>query len=174
MEYAGRDEEGYPIYIVPDETFKKFWDIKKGNKEIIKINLTIAGLKNLDNEELEKIKRELECFRNGTCISFLKDPINRLIDKIDNVIWMRKHSKYVWLKFDGYWSKNNISPRQHVGTFYRKVRRDIAAKMPKFFTHKINDSAEIEWAITVVHFIGKEHGLYSEQINEFLSNFDRE
>lgn len=77
----------------------------------------------------------------------------------------------VWVEFNGYWNGYKPGQRRLVGRHYRKMKKELAEKMPKSFSYKFSDNSINDWAIKPVSKKGKNEGVCSEQIDEFMSQF---
>jgi len=135
------------------------------------IHLKIINLEKFNNEELLELKKELENAKSHMINSPLYEPLHALEEKIYNILQKRKTSKYVWLEFSGFWSGYRSSQRRQIGVHYRKVKREIAETMPKFFSHNFDDNTTNDWSICIVPSKGKEWGTYAHQVDEFLKRF---
>lgn len=144
------------------------------------IHLNILGLKNFETEELQDLLNGV----NRIKLLFddlLYEPVNGLKFKIRKEISRRENSKQVWVRFTCSWSgysNNPSAPRRTLGAEYRKINREIAEKMPKYYCHEFSDSTTNDWHIEIVSVKGKEKGSsYSRQVDEFMkqltTNSDR-
>jgi len=133
-----------------------------------KIYLNILGTKNFDTEDLSILQDAVKELRPqyGT---ILYEPVIELERKIRAELQKRERSKYVWGEFISYWSGYTSSQRKIVGKHYRKIQKDIAQKMPKYFSHKFSDDTTNDWNIKIVSVKGKDEGSYEQQIDEFLA-----
>lgn len=133
----------------------------------MKIYLNILGFKNFEDEELEKIFNELEEIKLNFN-SIFNEPLSELKRKVSMEKNKRERRKWVWVEFISYWSGYTSNQRKITGKFYRKIDRDIAEKMPKFYCHNFTDNTTNDWYIKIVSVKGKDEGSYSSQIDEFL------
>ena len=140
-----------------------------------KIHLTILGLKNFETNDLEILKKELDDIHlQINYRSVLYEPLKDLNRKINTILRKRETSKQVWVRFSCSWSgyNNSSAPRRTLGAEYRKLNRDVAEKLPKYFCHRFDDSSTNDWNISIVNVKGKEKSsAYSHQVDEFLERF---
>ena len=134
-----------------------------------KIYLNILGFKNFEDEELDKISEELEEIKPNFN-SIFNEPLSELKRKIRIEQGKRERRNWVWVEFISYWSGYTSKQRKIVGKFYRKIDRNTAKKMPKFYSHSFSDNTTNDWYIKIVSVKGKDEGGYSQQIDEFLKN----
>ena len=137
-----------------------------------KIHLNILGIKNFKSESLKDILSEIEKL-NISYSSFMYKPIDNLKRKIRIEIGKRERSKFVWVEFVAYWSGYSSSQRKVSGKFYRKLDRNLASKLPKFYQHNFTDNTTNDWYIKQVDVKGKDEGSYKNQIDEFLASFPK-
>ena len=136
-----------------------------------KIYLNILGYKNFETNELAILRDEVEKMRGSMGYSsILWDSIGELKRKINIELSKRENSKKVWVEFVSYWSGYTSSQRRLVGRFYRKMDRDIAVKMPKYFEHQFTDNTSNAWNVAIVSVRGKDEGSYSSQIDDFIKS----
>lgn len=138
-----------------------------------KIYLNILGLKNFETGDLVKLRDEIETL-SPTYSSILYEPIRELKRKIQIVLRKREVSKSVWVEFvtvwSGYSNPASQGQRREVGRFYRKIERQKALSLPKYFVHSFTDGTTNDWSVKIVDIRGKDSGSYSSQIDEFLSS----
>ena len=140
-----------------------------------KIYLNILGLKNFETEDLEMLLNEV----NKIELNFndvLYEPVKELKYKIRKEISKRQNSKQVWVRFICSWSgysNNSSAPRRTLGAEYRKLAREVAEKMPKYYCHRFSDGSTNDWHIEIVSVKGKEKGSsYSQQVDKFIKNLN--
>ena len=133
-----------------------------------KIYLNILGFKNFESDELKPILDGLEKIEFDYN-SILREPFSQLKFKIRRELDKRKNSKFVLVEFESFWSGYTSGQRKLVGRFYRKLDRDLAEKLPKYFEHQFTDNTSNAWSVKIVDVRGKDEGSYSGQIDEFLS-----
>ena len=134
-----------------------------------KIYLNILGFKNFDDDRLNEVYNELEKTEIDFS-SFFAEPLSELKRKIRIEQGKRERRNWVWVEFISYWSGYTLKQRKIVGKFYRKIDRNTAKKMPKFYSHSFSDNTTNDWYIKIVSVKGKDEGGYSQQIDEFLKN----
>ncbi len=139
-----------------------------------KINLNILGLKNFENEDLDKLLIEAEKVK----VDFGNDlytPFSKLRMKIRIEQNKRKRRDWVWLEFTCSWSgysNNPSAPRKDIGKIYRKVKKELVEKIGSYYSHTFSDNSTNDWGIKVVSTNGKDTGSYSHQIDEYLSKIN--
>ena len=134
-----------------------------------KIYLNILGLKNFESEDLESLQKELDKIQIDYN-SILYEPFKELKRKVFAILQKRQSSKQLWVEFTSYWSGYTSGQRKLVGRHYRKISREMAEKMPKWFSHRFSDNTTNDWSIKIVSVKGKDEGSYSGQIDDFLKS----
>ena len=120
---------------------------------------------------LKILLKEVESLelKNGYS-SILYEPVKKLVFKIKHELNKRERSKFVWVEFVSYWSGYTSSQRKIVGKHYRKIKRLLVDKMPKYYSYKFSDNTTNDWNIKIVDIRGKDEGGYTQQIDEFLAS----
>jgi len=137
------------------------------------MRLTIIGHKNLESEELKRLTSELQEAENILPYSSpVKEAIKDLRWKVQMELNKRERSKFVWVEFVAVWSgysqPASRGQRREVGRFYRKLSRDIADKLPGFYSHSFTDNTTNDWSIRQVSVKGRDSGSYSQQVDEII------
>lgn len=138
-----------------------------------KIYLNILGFKNFETKSLIELCEEIEKLK-PTYSSILYEPINELNNKIRTQLRKRETSKKVWVEFTAIWSgySNPASSgqRREVGQFYRQFNRDIANKLPSYYSYPFSDGTTNDWNIKIVDKRGNNTGSYSSQVSEIINS----
>lgn len=133
------------------------------------IYLNILGIKNFTSEDLKVLLKEVETLDlkvgYGT---LLYEPVQKLKHKIRLEVGKRERRKWAWLEFTSYWSGYTSRQSKLVGKHYRKVSKEVADKIPKWFSHRFTDNTTNDWSIKVVDIPAKNEGGYSQQVDEYL------
>ena len=138
-----------------------------------KIYLNILGLKNFETDELEELEKAVSEV-NIPYSSILYEPAKELKRKISIIQTKRRTSKQVWVRFVCSWSgysNNPSAPRRTLGVEYKKLNREIAEKLPKYYCYRFSDGSTNDWNIEIVSVKGKEQGSdYPYQVDELLKS----
>ena len=138
------------------------------------MKLNIIGYKNLDNKALLELVEKVKEAENILPYSNeVKDSLQKLGWQLQVELNKRERSKYVWVEFSCSWSgysNNPSAPRRTIGVEYRKLDREIALKLPNYWSYVFSDGSTNDWSIDIVSVRPKNSkgSSYPHQIDELL------